>query len=165
MLTRKKGSSFVFLSKSLDGVKKFLKLAMTPRNFRRAKELVKIFGIRGFLGILKRKIIYFYNRPVSFTNQENPHPDEAVETQDLLKKLSVRPFYLDPYIKLENIAKVQSSVGIHIHLHSGDGVEYIVRYLNNIPIKYDIFVSLTNGSSQNFLKNYLQNMRFKKFKK
>ena len=157
MLTRKKGSSFVFLSKSLDGVKKFLKLAMTPRNFRRAKELVKIFGIRGFLGILKRKIIYFYNRPVSFTNQENPHPDEAVETQDLLKKLSVRPFYLDPYIKLENIAKVQSSVGIHIHLHSGDGVEYIVRYLNNIPIKYDIFVSLTNGSSQNFLKNYLQN--------
>lgn len=146
-----------FLFRSLDGVRKFLRLAISPRNFRRAKELVKIFGIRGFLGILKRKIVYFYNRPITFPNHEINQQEETFETQDLLTKLSVRPFYLDPYFKLENAKKIQSRVAIHIHLHSVDGIEYIVGHLNNMPIKYDIFVSLTDRTKKKYVSSYLKN--------
>lgn len=56
----------------------------------------------------------------------------------------VVPFYLDPYLtKLPQL--VRRRVAVHLHLYYEDMTERCINYLRNVPVDFDLYVSLPEG--------------------
>jgi lipopolysaccharide biosynthesis protein len=61
-------------------------------------------------------------------------------------KLSVVPYYIDPRFKANATPLDSGSVAVHLHLYYTDMLGEMVEYLNNIPQKYDLFVSVSRST-------------------
>jgi len=59
------------------------------------------------------------------------------------QRLNVVPHYLDPYAT--RVAATEKKIAIHLHLFYIDMAEECFGYLNNIPYKFDLFISIPDS--------------------
>jgi lipopolysaccharide biosynthesis protein/SAM-dependent methyltransferase len=87
------------------------------------------------------------------------------KNQSLLNKTSqnlfnVVPLYLDPSFRGE--INRDKKVAVHLHLFYKDMCPVFLKYLNNIPLNFDLFISASAQidieSSRNYFINNLQNL-------
>lgn len=73
----------------------------------------------------------------------SPAPMSRRETL-LTETYRVVPYYLNPYLQeLPNIAR--RKVAVHLHLYYEDMAQDCIGYLNNIPVEFDLYVSIPAG--------------------
>jgi lipopolysaccharide biosynthesis protein len=72
--------------------------------------------------------------------------------------------YFSKAIFKENIGKIydlhslnnKSKIAIQVHLFYEDLIEDIVNKINNIPTKFDLFITITSPKINNFIKNFIK---------
>lgn len=102
---------------------------------RKAARLLYSEGFSGIRARLRHEI-NFMAQPDA--NDELPVSVEAA--------FSVVPHYIDPQLDLFPAkAAAHKSVAVHLHLFDFDIPEILINYLNNIPIPYDIYVSVSES--------------------
>lgn len=63
----------------------------------------------------------------------------------LYEIFKVVPYYLDPY-PYKDVALSKLKVAVHLHLFYEDMADACIKYLNNIPVAFDLFLSVPEGS-------------------
>jgi lipopolysaccharide biosynthesis protein len=74
-------------------------------------------------------------------------------------KLSIVPYYIDP--KLDSIAVAcgtKDSIAVHLHLYHTEMIEEFVSYLNNIPVQYDLYVSVPESCDEEAIRTELNTL-------
>lgn len=115
---------------------------------RSRPELVQTFwrearhgGVHHALRLVRAKL-----QPAQLSAPRRP-PSHVPGTQkDRLQYETFRvvPFYLDPYLqKSPQLAKRR--VAVHLHLYYEDMTERCIAYLRNVPVGFDLYVSLPEG--------------------
>ena len=104
---------------------------------------VRILKNEGISGIKKRIRRFFANQAVSAQIGEG---SQLGETSQL--KFSIVPYYVDHRLDSTVVAKCGSDVTIAIHLHLFyiEMIEEFASYLNNIPVQFDLYVSVPRYS-------------------
>ncbi|MDD2923809.1 glycoside hydrolase family 99-like domain-containing protein [Rhodoferax sp.] len=72
---------------------------------------------------------------------------------------SIVPYYIDPLLDIrppESLNK--TSVALHLHLFYTDMLLQMVDYLNNLPIQYDLYVSVQKSTIINNIENELKKL-------
>jgi lipopolysaccharide biosynthesis protein len=63
-----------------------------------------------------------------------------------------------PYIEVYDIKELnkESKIAIQIHLYYKDLLEEVINKINNIPYKYDLFISICSRVIKKEVKNYVK---------
>ena len=72
-------------------------------------------------------------------------------------KLSIVPYYFDP--RLDSVAvqfSTEFAIAVHLHLYHTEMLREFVSYLNNIPVQYDLYVSVPESCDSNAIRAELQ---------
>ena len=56
-----------------------------------------------------------------------------------------------------NSIKNKTKVAIQVHLFYLDLIKEIIKKTNNIPVKFDLYISITSSKKYDYLKNYIKN--------
>lgn len=71
----------------------------------------------------------------------------------------VVPYYTNNISYTSNQQEIKSTIAIHLHLYYIDMIEECIRYLENVPYKFDLYVSVSNKDyikkSQDSFRNSL----------
>ena len=142
--------------------------------FRLAPDILRHCG--GWNGTTKKFFYIFHNKGVAGIRQWLrdfvKHASSEIETFEypmggesiLPIGMNVVPYYLNPYYQMcpEEI-KTNISIGIHVHLFYTELQDTFIAYLNNIPVMFDLFVSIpehvNKKSVQERFKNAVKNAR------
>ncbi len=70
-------------------------------------------------------------------------------------KLRIIPYYLDPNPYKKNLPALRDDlrVAVHLHLHYEDMLEAILERLKNIPLKFDLFISIHSDVHKSDITN------------
>ena len=61
--------------------------------------------------------------------------------------------------EIEEIGRVNGTIAVHLHLYYIDLIDEFIGYLNNIPYKFDLFVSCKENSDIDNIKNRFSKIR------
>lgn len=76
----------------------------------------------------------------------------------LRKKLAKQQVYIDISTGKDKVP-IAGTIAVHLHVYYVDLVDYMMHYLNSIPYKFDLFVSVTNEPDAEICKKKLANVR------
>ena len=107
-------------------------------------------GIQNALTLTRRKLghqprQYIGHQPKGIKGH---YPDAGSSSSPrehfLYDTYRVTPHYLNPYLRVPPPIEAQK-VAVHLHLYYEDMTDRCIGYLNNIPLEFDLFVSIPEG--------------------
>lgn len=112
---------------------------------------LKVLRREGLVGIRIRERRYFSLQ----TNQASNASLEQVRES----KFTFVPHYIDPRLDSDvPIFVGLPSIAVHLHLYETEMLDDITSKLNNIPIEYDLYVSVTNEAEEKIILTELQRL-------
>jgi len=101
----------------------------------------KIVRNEGLSGVRAR--IRYVLRQTSRATSVSHASELSVTLLEPTSKLSIIPYYVDPKLDSIDVAcSTEVSIAVHLHLHCTEMLKEFVSYLNNIPVQYDLYVSV-----------------------
>ncbi|MBK8824010.1 MAG: hypothetical protein IPN58_15820 [Anaerolineales bacterium] len=99
---------------------------------------------------------------IKYGQREGRYPNMNAKLTGEPEFLRVRAFQIVPYYLDSNPtaeitpAQKDPKIAVHFHLHYRDMLDQCVNYLNNIPFKFDLYVSITEKNDPNEISTFLQ---------
>ena len=62
-----------------------------------------------------------------------------------------------PYIKINNLKNLTNKIAIQAHVYYEDLIDQIIEKTNNIPIKFDLFISTDSKIKKKIIENHIKN--------
>ena len=115
-------------------------------------------GIQGVFSRLRYRLKGRYSSRRRLLSSDAGRQSKTVDAEYLrIRAFHVVPYYLDPYAAAE-IGKLPSTlkIAIHLHLFYPDMLDKCVKYLNNIPVRFDLYVSITEKNDRDEIAKFLQ---------
>lgn len=73
--------------------------------------------------------------------------------------ISIIPYYIDPRLDSTVAAcSGDTTVAVHLHLYNTNNLNECYSYLNNIPLHYDLYVSISNSADAESILNEFKNL-------
>jgi lipopolysaccharide biosynthesis protein len=94
---------------------------------------------------------------VSVSNEKLMAPPSSFQDRDawLIDIFQIVPYYINPYVQFElPVSKIR--LAVHIHVYYDDLIPDCINYLCNIPVSYDLFVSVPKGRDIESVSNRLK---------
>ncbi len=136
-------------------------------------ELPQIVGERGGLGPAICKAVRIFRDEdtagvkarlrsvLSDARHKASSPPVATSTNSILlpKKLSTVPYYMDQTLDADfSVCSIDASIAVHLHLYYAEMLDVFAAYLNNIPVQYDLYVSVPMSADVNLIQAELQTL-------
>jgi lipopolysaccharide biosynthesis protein/glycosyltransferase involved in cell wall biosynthesis len=121
----------------------------------------KVFRREGIRGVFSRLYHKLMGGDSFSRNIESSVAGGESKTDDAeylrIRAFQVVPYYLDPYAIAET-DKIPSTlkIAVHLHLFYPDMLDQCVKYLNNIPVRFDLYVSITEKNDRDEIAEFLQ---------
>lgn len=96
-------------------------------------------GLRYALSLVKGKV---KKQTIGNTDRIVKMADQHSKNAIIYDRLKVVPFYTNPYDRNAQVSLEDSNVAVHLHLYYEDMLDLCVTYLQNIPVAFDLFVSV-----------------------
>lgn len=118
-----------------------------PALLGRFLDEAKRSGVRQAIALSKSRIQREYRQPATIAQK---HDTASLMEYGVYK---VVPFNLNPYLQ-DMPVMIARKVAVHLHFFYEDMGEICAKYLKNIPVEFDLFVSVQPGTDVERVKNF-----------